>query len=74
LLPASGQTQTADTTLSRLDYLAAHVRRFAQFNPQEKVWLHFDNAGYYAGDTIWFKAYVHSTLCSDTARRSTWTS
>lgn len=26
--------------------------------PQEKVYLHFDNTSYYAGDTIWFKAYV----------------
>jgi hypothetical protein len=67
---APGWAQTADTTLSRLDYCAAHVRRFAQFNPQEKAWLHFDNAGYYAGDTIWFKAYVHTTLHADTTRRS----
>lgn len=26
--------------------------------PREKAYLHFDNASYYTGDTIWFKAYV----------------
>lgn len=31
---------------------------FSAAYPQEKVHLHFDNTSYYAGDTIWFKAYV----------------
>lgn len=34
------------------------INRFNQLNPQEKVYLHFDNTGYYLGDTIWFKAYA----------------
>jgi hypothetical protein len=41
--------------------MAAFVRnihQFSQLNPQEKVFLHFDNTGYFIGDTIWFKAYV----------------
>lgn len=25
--------------------------------PQERVYLHFDNNGYYLGETMWFKAY-----------------
>lgn len=25
---------------------------------QEKIYLHLDNTGYFAGDTIWYKAYV----------------
>ena len=25
---------------------------------QEKVYLHFDNTGYFLGEKIWFKAYV----------------
>ncbi|MBE6302593.1 MAG: hypothetical protein E7089_01495 [Bacteroidales bacterium] len=25
--------------------------------PQERVYLHFDNSGYYLGETMWFKAY-----------------
>lgn len=28
--------------------------------PQEKVYLQFDNNGYYLGETIWFKAHVTS--------------
>ena len=37
------------------------VRNIEHFNhnfPQEKVYLHFDNTGYFRGETIWFKAYV----------------
>jgi len=34
------------------------INQFNQLNPQEKVYLHFDNTGYYLGDTIWFKAYA----------------
>ena len=31
---------------------------FAQRNPQERVYLHFDNTSYYKGEHIWYKAYV----------------
>lgn len=34
------------------------INRFNKLNPQEKVYLHFDNTGYFLGDTIWFKAYT----------------
>ena len=34
--------------------------------PQEKVYLHLDNTGYFKGETIWFKAYVVRT---DTEKR-----
>ena len=27
------------------------INQFNQLNPQEKVYLHFDNTGYYLGDT-----------------------
>ena len=43
------------------DSLAQFVRNIVTFNqmyPQEKVYLHFDNTGYFMGETIWFKAYV----------------
>lgn len=43
------------------DSLAGYVKninQFSQLNPQEKVYLHFDNTGYYLGETIWFKAYI----------------
>lgn len=35
-----------------------HVMGFNRTMPQEKVYLHFDNTGYFEGETIWFKAYV----------------
>ena len=41
--------------------LFSFVRNIERFNhnfPQEKVYLHFDNTGYFRGETIWFKAYV----------------
>lgn len=41
--------------------LGDYARRLSEFsflNPQEKVWLHFDNTGYYIGETMWFAAYV----------------
>lgn len=34
--------------------------------PQEKVYLHLDNTGYFKGETIWFKAYLVRT---DTEKR-----
>lgn len=36
-------------------------RKLSLFNtvfPQEKVYLHLDNTGYFRGETIWFAAYV----------------
>ena len=38
-----------------------YMKRTMMFNqslPQEKVYLHFDNTGYFKGETIWFKGYV----------------
>lgn len=34
------------------------INRFGYLYPQEKAYLHFDNTGYFKGETIWFKAYV----------------
>lgn len=41
--------------------LANTINRFNKVFPQEKVYLHFDNTGYYVGETIWFKAYIQTT-------------
>ena len=38
-----------------------HATLFNRVYPQEKVYLHFDNTGYFKGETIWFKAYVTRT-------------
>ena len=35
--------------------------RWTDALPQEKVYLHLDNTGYFKGETIWFKAYVVRT-------------
>ena len=37
---------------------AGNIMQFDSIWPQEKVYLHFDNTGYFQGETIWFKAYV----------------
>ena len=54
--------QQVDKTLSpQTDSLAQFVRNIVTYNSmftQEKVYLHFDNTGYFMGETIWFKAYV----------------
>ena len=34
---------------------------FNKVVPQEKVYLHFDNMGYFENETLWFKAYVTRT-------------
>ena len=36
----------------------ANINKFNYLYPQEKVYLHFDNTGYFLGETIWFKAYI----------------
>jgi hypothetical protein len=38
------------------------IQAFNHLYPQEKVYLHFDNTGYLLGETIWFKAYLISTV------------
>lgn len=35
-----------------------HSMRCLRYYPQEKVYLHLDNNGYFKGETIWMKAYV----------------
>ena len=40
-----------------LDYIS-NVMNFHSVNPQEKVYLHFDNTGYFKGERIWYKVYV----------------
>lgn len=54
-------TESTEAQLSKLDLYSLHLKTYSQLYPQEKVWLHFDNSGYFQGDTIWFKAYIRST-------------
>ncbi len=66
-LPQAGRAQQDNTDLFRLHEFVDHIRTVSRLLPQEKVYLHFDNTGYFLGETIWFKAYVTSagTLQSD---------
>ena len=44
--------------------LFAYIQKAMNFNkvvPQEKVYMHFDNTGYFEDETLWFKAYVTRT-------------
>ena len=49
------------SAVSRLDSLAQRLRLFGERIPQEKVYVHMDNTGYFLGDTIWFAAYTRRT-------------
>ncbi len=54
----------AQSDVAALTQLKAYARNVHAFNtlfPQEKVYLHLDNTGYFRGETIWFKAYVIRT-------------
>jgi hypothetical protein len=53
--PIRAQT---DSCVAKLASFAKNINIFNHLNPQEKVYLHFDNTGYFTKDTIWFKAYV----------------
>ncbi len=50
--------QDRDSSMNRLLSYAHTIDYFTKNIPQEKVYLHFDNTGYYKGDNIWFKGYV----------------
>lgn len=52
---------SAQDSSSVSNRLIAFAKKAVQFNKeytQEKAYLHFDNTGYFLGETIWFKAYV----------------
>ncbi len=41
-----------------LELMANRLKAFGAKLPQEQVFLHLDNTGYYLGDTLYYKAYV----------------
>jgi len=58
-IPCSAQTLGDEGT-----HVLSYIQKAMNFNrttPQEKVYLHFDNTGYFESETIWFKAYVTRT-------------
>lgn len=40
-----------------ISYFTKIVGKFNHVFPQEKLYLHLDNTGYFIGETIWFKVY-----------------
>ena len=50
---------------SSLEGWKEHLELFGSNIPQEEVFLHLDNTCYFAGDTLYFKAYVRR---SDTGK------
>ena len=62
-LPASAwmpQQSTVEDGAAK-ERLKQWVKNMVMFNymfPQEKVYVHLDNTGYFQGETIWLKAYV----------------
>lgn len=47
-----------DSTSAAMMGLIERAKSFTDRMPREKVYVHFDNTGYYRGDKIWFQCYV----------------
>ncbi len=58
LIPAKNSAQDSISAAQKLSAFVKNINTFNHLYPQEKVYLHFDNTGYFKGDTIWFKCYV----------------
>lgn len=58
LLPFGLLAQQGSKSSDKLIQFVRNAALFGYNNPQEKVYLHLDNTGYFLGETIWFKAYV----------------
>lgn len=60
-LAMATNTLSAQNDTTKSEYISKYISTAMMFNqvfPQEKVYLHFDNNGYYIGERMWFKAYV----------------
>jgi len=60
LFSIKSPVQNLNGELSKFAPFIQALQNFSNYIPQEKVYLHFDNTGYYPGDHIWFKCYVTS--------------
>ena len=52
------QQSVSKNAIEQLESFVVNMNNFNRQYPQEKVYLHLDNTGYFMGETIWFKAYV----------------
>lgn len=50
--------QSIDNPAERLIGYVGMTKAFSDQIPQEQVYIHLDNTGYYHGDNIWFQCYV----------------
>ncbi len=57
-LAASQPRQGRSDAVAALKGFVKSMDTFCTNFPQEKVYLHLDNTGYFRGETIWFKAYA----------------
>ena len=55
------QAQRLDEEGTRVLSYIQKAMNFNRTTPQEKVYLHFDNTGYFENETMWWKAYVTRT-------------
>lgn len=62
LLASMSLTSNTTNGSQRLVSYVDNIKTFHRLYPQEKVYLHFDNTGYFRGETIWYKAYITSNL------------
>ena len=60
IFSVSLHAQQSEGSASILSYLQKAMN-FNKVVPQEKVYLHLDNTGYFENETLWFKAYVTRT-------------
>ena len=60
ILPISLHAQQSEEGQNILSYIQKAMN-FNKIIPQEKVYLHLDNTGYFENETMWFKAYVTRT-------------
>lgn len=56
LHPRSGAADTDPVAVMK--QFVRNIETFNRLFPQEKVYLHLDNSGYFVGETIYYKAYV----------------
>lgn len=57
--PMRAQEMSQNSDVNNILTYIRHAMLFNQAAPQEKVYLHFDNTGYFRGETIRFKAYLN---------------
>lgn len=61
LVAQTVDVKPVDKEMQKIAGFVRNIEAFDRLFPQEKVYLHFDNTGYFSGELIRFKAYVVRT-------------